>query len=103
MTVVVSFVTPKGIRSVHAPGIGAVRIRENITIPGTTTATLLDGEIAVIGNGENSMVAVAFGTSPNADAVASTAATSAGVAIPAGQSVAIAPNAGDKINVKAVS
>lgn len=102
MTVVVSFIRSRP--QFSASGIGAVRVRENITVPGTTTATALEDEMIVIGNGEDSMVAAAFGSSPDADATASSASTSAGVPIAAGSlSYPICPKAGDKVNIKAVS
>lgn len=104
MTVVVSFITPAGIGSINAPGLGACRIRENITIPGVTTAALLPGEIAIVGNAESAMVAVAFGTSPNADLTDSTLVSSAGYPVPAGMnSDPIVAPAGSKISVKALA
>lgn len=104
MTVIVSFITPAGIGSVDAPGIGACRIRENITIPGTTSASLLPGEIAIVGNAETAMVAIAFGTSPDAAATSASGSTSAGYPVPAGQnSDPIVAPAGSKINVKAIA
>ena len=100
MTVVVSFVRPRGAGVI---GMGGVRVREDITIPGSTTATRQEGEIVIIGNAETSMVAVAWGTTPDAAATASTAATTAGVCVGAGAvSYPIDPAVGDKINVKAV-
>ena len=102
MTVVVSFVRPKNIYS--ASGIGSVRVREILTVGGTATAGAEDGEMIVVGNGETSMIAAAFGTTPDAAALTKTTATSAGMPIPAGsQSYPIFPTAGDKINVKAVT
>lgn len=103
MTVVVSFVTPRGVGSLHSPGVGAVRIREDITIPGTTTATVQSGEIVLIGNAESSMVAAAFGTTPDAATTTETTASSAGIAVPAGTLQAVAPPAGAKINIKALA
>lgn len=103
MTVVVSFVRPYAVGSVNAPGVGEVRIRENITIPGTTTATLQDGEFAIVMNGEADPVAAALGTTPDAAATASTAATQAGVGIGAGASLTFGGKPGDKVNVKALA
>lgn len=103
MTVVVSFVKPKGIGSVHAPGVGTVRIRENIALPGTTTGTLAEGEVALVANAETSMVAAALGTTPDAAATASTVATQAGVGVGAGQSMTFNGAVGDKVNVKVVT
>lgn len=102
MTVVVSFVTPRAMGSISSQLAGTCRVRENITIPGTTSASVQDGEIVLIGNGESSMVAVAFGTTPDAAAAASTVATTAGMPVPAGAVMPAKPNIGDKINIKAV-
>lgn len=104
MTVVVSFITPKGIGSVDAPGVGRVRIRENLAVGGTTVASALQGEVVIIGNGETSMIAAAFGTTPDAAATAETVATSAGVPIASASiGVPLMPAAGDKVNVKTVT
>jgi len=103
VTVVVSFVTPKGVGSINAPGIGAVRVREDIALDGTTTATVQDGEVVLIGNAESDMVAVAFGTTPDPDATAATAATSAGVPVGAGQIGLLCPKPADKIAAKALA
>lgn len=103
MTVVVSFVRHAA-KGTEVSGVGAVRIRENITIPGTTTATAQDGEMIIIGNAETSMVAVAFGSTPDAAALVSTSATSAGMPVPAGAvGFPIIPAVGNKINVKVVT
>lgn len=103
MTVVVSFIR-QAARGSEASGVGDVRVREDITVPGTTTATLQAGELVLIGNAETSMVAIAFGTAPDAAALAKTTATSAGMAVAAGAvSYPVIPAVGDKINVKAVS
>jgi hypothetical protein len=103
LTVVVSFIR-QAARGLEASGVGKVRVRENITVPGTTTATLQDGELVLIGNNEASMVAAAFGTTPDADALVSTTATSAGMPVPAGAvAYPIIPAVGDKINIKAVT
>jgi len=104
MSVVVSFLTPKGVGSVSSPGIGDVRVRETLALNGTTTAAANEGEVVIIGNTETSMVFAAFGTTPNAAASASTSATSAGFPIGAGQVTgAILLKKGDKVNVKALS
>lgn len=103
MTVVVSFVKPQGLGSVHAPGVGEVRIRENITIPGSTTASLLNGEVAIVSNAETSMVAAALGTTPDAATTTASAVSQAGVGIGAGQSLTFNGKVGDKVNVKVVT
>lgn len=101
MTVVVSFIKPQGAGVI---GMGDVRVRENLAVTGTTTAQAQDGEIIIIGNNETSMVAVAWGTTPDGAALAKTAATTAGVPIGAGAvSYPITPKPGDKINVKVVT
>lgn len=101
MTVVVSFIRASGAGVI---GVGSVRIQERITIPGTTTATALEGEYVIVGNGESSMVAVAFSTAPDAAALASTSSTNAGMPVGAGAvSHPISMRAGDKVNIKVVS
>lgn len=101
MAVKVSFVRPAGIGSVDAPGIGACRVCETLTVPGATTAAAQDGEIAVIVSTESSAVVVAHGSTPDAAATAQTSATSAGYAVPPSQIVPIVLRAGDKISIKA--
>lgn len=103
MTVVVSFIV-SGTIAASAAGIGRVRAQERVLIPGTTVATALAGETVLVGNGETSMVAVAWGTAPDAAATAeSLPATSAGFPIAAGMvGVPFVPGAGAKVNIKAV-
>ena len=103
MTVVVSFFTPKGIGHSAAPGIGACRIKEVITVPGTTTNALAAGEMAIIVNGETVDVLAANGTTPDAQAAASTAASSAGYPCPIGVPMVVVGSVGDKINIKVVA
>ena len=103
MTVVVSFFTPKGIGHSAAPGIGACRIKEVITVPGTTTNTLAAGEVAIIANGEATDVLAAHGTIPDAQAAVSSAITSAGYPCRVGIPMIVVGNAGDKINIKVVA
>lgn len=102
MTVVVSFITSRG--TGYASAIGRVAARENVTVPGSTARACQPGEMVVVGNGETSMVAVAWGTTPDAAALLETVSTSAGVAVPAGGlSYPLDPKSGDKINVKVVT
>lgn len=103
MAVVVSFMTPGAIGSISAPGIGQVRAMEVVTVPGTTTATVREGEVVMIGNAEATMILAAHGTTPDGQAVASTPATSAGYPIPAGGLWPVVPRAGDKINIKPIA
>jgi len=103
MAVIVSFIRPGGLGSVHAVGIGACRVRETLALNGTTTAALEDGEIAVLCSTETTTVLGAFGVTPDAAAAASTAVTSAGFPLPVGMIVPVAGLAGSKINVKAMA
>jgi hypothetical protein len=105
MTVVVSFVTP-GNGGAGTNGVNKVRAQERITIPGTTTTTSLVGEIVIVGNAETSMVAVAFGTTPDAAATADNSpVTSAGFPVAAGSvGTPLVPGvAGAKVNIKVVT
>ncbi|MEQ1901870.1 MAG: hypothetical protein ABL866_14200 [Devosia sp.] len=102
MSVTVSFILAGPDRS-GLPAINRVRVKEVISIPGTTTATVAAGEMVVVGNGETSMVAVAFGTTPDAALTAEDGVvSSAGYPVGAGQvSDPLAPAAGAKVNIKA--
>lgn len=102
MAVIVSFMRPGGLGSIHAVGIGHCRVTEALALDGTTTAAALDGEIAILVNTEADAVLAANGDTPNATATAFTNDTSAGYAIPAGTMIPVALKAGDKINVKAI-
>lgn len=103
MAVLVSFITPRGIGAISAPGVGDCRVCENITVPGTTTATALPGEMVLISSGEAALVRAAHGTAPDAAAADRTSATSAGYPVPPGILVPVVPKAGDKISIKALS
>lgn len=101
MAVIVSFVIPAGLG--YSSAIGMVQAREDIALDGTTTRTVQPGEMVVVGNGEAAMVAVAFGTTPDPDALVATDDTSAGVAVPAGgMGFPLHPKTGDKISAKAL-
>lgn len=101
MPVKVSFMRPGTMGSVNAVAIGTCRVCETITVPGTTTATALPGEIAYLVNTEAAAVVVANGTAPDAAATAATAATSEGFGVSVGNDVALVLNGGDKVNIKA--
>lgn len=103
MTVLVSFVKPSGINRSDAPGIGTCRISEQVTVPGSTTASAEDGEIVLLGSGETNVVRGAHGTTPDAAAATATDATSAGYPVTPGQVTVVVPNTGDKISVKALT
>lgn len=104
MTVVVSFITSAGIGG-GATGVGRVLAQERLTPPATTTRAAGIGETVLIGNGEASLIAVAYGTVPDADATAENLpTTSAGFPVAAGQvGVPFAPGEGKKIHVKVVT
>ena len=104
MTVVVSFIRGAQIAQ-GASGVSSVRAQERLAVGSTTTNSTQVGDTVLIGNGETSMIAVAFGTTPDAAAADSSTfpLTSAGMPIAAGAvGVPIVPGAGYKINVKAV-
>jgi hypothetical protein len=104
MSVIVTFCKAKGIRgSAQNPAVAEARVRETLALNNSTTATITDGEIVLVGNNESAMILAAFGSTPDAAATAETAQTSAGVPIGAGQVMALRPPAGTKINVKALS
>lgn len=103
MTVTVSFVTTESRNHTDTAGVAGCRVAEDLALNGTTTATALFSEVIIVANGETSMIRVAVGTTPNAAASSSTAATSAGVPIPAGLYQIFVPKPGDKINVKALA
>ena len=105
MAVIVSFATPRGIGSAHAPGIGPVRAMEVLELGGTdaTTEAALAGEVAVITNGESDPILAAFGHAPDATATEAVAnATTAGVGIAAGFVAVLVLGAGDKVAVAAL-
>lgn len=103
MAVKVSFFTPAGIGSVTAPGIGRVRKTETVALDAASAAAAAEGECALVFNGEASPIMAAHGTTPDAAAGTETAATSAGVPVPSGQSVVLVCAEGAKISVKALA
>lgn len=101
MTCTVAFCTPRANGVGVGNGVARVRAKEVVTVPGTTTTTAEAGEFVIIGNGDSVMVAMAFGTTPDAAATAETSATSAGFPVAAGStSVPFIMAAGAKINLK---
>lgn len=100
MTVKIAFLTPKGVSSIDVQLLTGARKYENITVPGTTTASALEGEVAVIVNDEASTVSFATGTAPDAATATAVAGSTAGTPVPAGQTAVIGLNKDDKINVK---
>lgn len=104
MTAVVSFIQGTSIIG-STYGIGRVVAQERVTVPGSTSRAALAGEIVLVGNGEASMVAVAYGTTPDAAATAENLpTTSAGFPVGPGQvSVPLYPGPGNKVNIKVVA
>lgn len=84
---------------------GRIRKKEVISVPSTSTITAEAGEFAIVMNTETSAILAAYGSTPDAQATSDTAATSAGLGIPAGlDSALLGPLAlGDKVNVKTVA
>ena len=101
MPVKVSFMRPGPMGSVNAVAIGACRICETITVPGSTTASAQEGEIVLLVSSESTAVVVAHGTTPDAAATAQTAATSAGYGLSSDSYMPVAVKTGDKISIKA--
>jgi len=101
MPVKVSFMRPGFVGSVSILGLGRCRVSETITVPGSTTAAALDGEIVLLCSTEAVAVVVAHGITPDAAAVVSTPATTAGYALAPLSIVPVAMLAGDKVNIKA--
>jgi hypothetical protein len=104
MTVTVTFISPTSLGS-GAMGVGIIRAQERIAVGATTTAVTQTGESVVIGNGETTMIAVAYGTTPDAAALNNNTfpVTSAGMPIgPGSVGLPISPGPGYKINAKAI-
>jgi hypothetical protein len=72
------------------------------TLPGVTTDTAQAGEVAIVGNAGTSMVAIAYGSVPDAAATASTAVTGAGFPLAPGAVALLPVRTGDKVSVKAL-
>jgi hypothetical protein len=104
MSAVVSFV-----KVVSAGGgssaAGGVRKKEVLSVASTSTITAQAGEYAIVLNTETTGILVAYGSTPDAQAVTATSATTAGLGIPAGlESPLLGPLAtGDTINVKTIA
>ena len=105
MTVTISFITPGSLGS-GASGVSTIRAQERLTVGATTTNTTKTGESVIIGNGELTMIAAAYGTTPDANAV--TDGTPPGYlrgyahCAEGTVGVPLCPGSGYKINVKAV-
>lgn len=84
---------------------GAIRKKEVLTVPSTSTITADAGEYAIVLNTEETAILVAYGSTPDAQAATATAVTTAGLGVPAGlDSALLGPLAqGAKVNVKTVA
>jgi hypothetical protein len=104
MSAVVCFVKP-----VTAGGgstaAGAIRKKEVLTVPSTSTITANAGEYAIVLNTEATAILVAYGGTPDAQATTETSATTAGLGVPSGlESALLGPLAqGAKVDVKTVA
>lgn len=103
MTVKVSFMTPAGIGSVTAPGIGRVRLTETVALGGVTAGSAAEGEVAYVWNGEADGILAAHGSTPDAVTAAENKDSSAGIAVPAGQATVLVVAENAKISVKAMA
>jgi len=101
MPVKVSFMQPGFVGSVSMLGFGRCRISETITVPGTTVAAALAGEIVLVCSTEAVAVVAAHGITPDAAATAQTALTTAGYALEPLATMPIPMFVGDRVNFKA--
>lgn len=102
MAVTVAFCTMRSPGAGQAAQIQRVRAMEVIEIGASTTTVARDGEVIFAGNDESTVSRIAVGSTPDADATAQTAATSAGFPVGIGAvSMGINAKAGDKVNAEA--
>ena len=104
MSAVVCFLRPRTAGG-GATAANNVRKKEVLTVPSTSTITAEDGEYAIVFNTEATAILVAWGSTPDAQAVTQTAATMAGLGVAAGlESPLLGPLAlGDKVSAKVVA
>jgi stage V sporulation protein SpoVS len=88
-----------------AAAAGVIRKKEVLTVPSTSTITAEAGEFAIVLNTETTAILTAYGSTPDAQAVTATSATTAGIGVPAGlDSALLGPlAAGAKVDVKTVA
>ena len=103
MSAVVCFV--KAVSAGGGATAANIRKKEVISVPATSTITAEKGEFAIVMNTEATAILIAYGSTPDAQAVTATGATSAGLGVPAGfDSALIGPlELGDKVNAKVVA
>ncbi|WP_316176162.1 hypothetical protein [Bradyrhizobium sp. SZCCHNRI1073] len=104
MAAVVCFLRP-GTASGGGTAANNVRKKEVLTVPSTSTITAEAGEYAIVLNTETSAILVAWGSTPDAQAITQTSATMAGLGVPSGlESPLLGPLAtGDKVSAKTVA
>lgn len=88
-----------------AAAAGSIRKKEVLTVPSTSTITANAGEFAIVLNTETTGILVAYGSTPDAQAVTETTLTTAGMGVPSGlESALLGPLAqGAKVDVKTIA
>lgn len=101
MTAHVLFLSPRGILTRDAPGVGNIRLREVVAPGGVSDAEAAEGEMLMVVNTGDAAVLFAYGSAPDAAALQQTNVSSAGFPVPAGQvSPPVMAQAGSKVSVK---
>ena len=103
MAVYVSFVQLAFANQFDVQLISGIRATEALTVPDTTEIVAVDGEVALVKNDDDVTRLIAWGTTPDGAAVASTAATTAGLALRSGEAVLLRVPRGAKVNAKALA
>lgn len=104
MAVHVIFFTPRGIGSIDAPGVGDIRVREAVTVPGETTTQAREGEVVMVVNEDAVAILVANGKAPVATLTAATGDSGAGLVVGASKtSPVIVPHVNDKFAIAALA
>lgn len=85
MSVHVVFFVPESIGADGAPGIGNIRAREVVSVPGVTETEVRQNEIVIVYNDGSTPILVAHGHDPDAEQLVSNADSSAGLPLSAGK------------------
>lgn len=100
----VMFMSPRGIGTPHAPGIGNIRLREAVIVPGVTNAVANPGEMVMVVNDDAATILAAYGSAPDAALLVETNASSAGIPVPTKSfSPPMMVRPGEKVSVKALA
>lgn len=102
MAVQVIFFEAKSMGSMDTPGIGRVRLREEVNLDGTSEAVSRPGEAVLVFNSEAITILAAHGAAPDAAALIATTATTAGVPIAPDQGQILVAGVDSRISVKAL-